>query len=91
MLLYDLVDSLPNGIDSNWAIGENFSGGQQQVAIARALYDKPKIIIFDEVTSSQDSRNENRIRKSIENLKGKITILTIHRFYTIKIVIIFLF
>ena len=87
LLLSDLVDSLPNGIDSNLGDrGKFLSGGQQQrVAIARALYDKPKIIIFDEVTSSQDSRNENRIRKSIENLKGKITILTIsHRFYTIK-------
>ena len=85
--LSDLVDSLPNGIDSNLGDrGKFLSGGQQQrVAIARALYDKPKILIFDEVTSSQDSRNENRIRKSIENLKGKITILTIsHRFYTIK-------
>ena len=85
--LSDLIKSLPNGIDSNLGDKGNFlSGGQKQrVAIARALYNDPKILIFDEATSSQDSKNENYIRESIDNLKGEITILSIsHRFYTIN-------
>ena len=85
--LEELVSSLPKGLDSKLGErGKLISGGQQQrVAIARALYDNPKILIFDEATSSLDAKNENFIKESINKLKGKITIISIsHRFYTIR-------
>ena len=85
--LEDLVKNLPHGINSNLGDrGKYLSGGQEQrVAIARALYQRPSILIFDESTSFQDSKNENLIRKSINNLKGEITIISIsHKFSFIQ-------
>ena len=85
--LEDLVNLLPNGINSKLGErGKFLSGGQEQrVAIARALYQNPSILIFDEATSFQDSKNENLIRKSINNLKGDVTVLSIsHKFSFIK-------
>ena len=62
------------------------SGGERQrIAIARALYIKPSLIIFDEATSSLDNKTEREIISSIEELKGKITILMIaHRLSTLE-------
>ena len=55
------------------------------MAIARAIYINPSIIIFDEATSSLDNNTEKEIIDAIENLKGKITILMIaHRLSTLK-------
>ena len=85
--LEDLLKNLPNGIFSYIGReGKFLSGGQaQRVAVARALYKKPDILIFDEATSSQDAENENFIKQSIQNLKGNITILSIsHNFNVIK-------
>lgn len=61
--------------------GITLSGGQRQrVSIARALYDKPEILIFDEATSSLDVNTENSIINEISKLKNKKTILIItHR------------
>lgn len=83
----DFLDDLPTGIDS--FIGERgvrLSGGQQQrVAIARALYKKPEVIIFDEATSSLDTKSENKIQETIYKLKGKQTLIIIaHRLSTIE-------
>ena len=85
--LEDLINNLPNGIFSY--IGERgkfLSGGQaQRVAVARALYQNPSILIFDEATSFQDAENENLIKKSIQNIKSNRTILSIsHNFNVIK-------
>jgi ABC-type multidrug transport system fused ATPase/permease subunit len=84
--MQDFMDNMPNGIDS--FIGERgvkLSGGQQQrVAIARALYDGPEIMIFDEATSSLDTRSEKAIQKTIYSFKGKQTLIVIaHRLSTV--------
>ncbi len=85
--LEKFVTNLPNGIESE--VGERgarISGGEKQrLAIARAIYINPSIIIFDEATSSLDNNTEKEIIDAIENLKGKITILMIaHRLSTLK-------
>jgi len=83
----DFIDNLPDNIDS--FIGERgikLSGGQQQrVAIARALYRKPQVMIFDEATSSLDTKSEKSIQKTIYSFKGKQTLIIIaHRLTTIE-------
>ena len=85
--LSELINTLPKGISS--LIGDRgklLSGGQQQlIAIARALYKDPEILILDEATSSLDSISEKLIRDALKRLKGKITVLTIaHHFSNIK-------
>jgi ABC-type bacteriocin/lantibiotic exporter with double-glycine peptidase domain len=62
--------------------GEKISGGQRQrIGIARALYNDPKIIIFDESTSSLDLNTEKQIIDEINLYKGKKTIIIIsHRY-----------
>ena len=81
------MSSIPNGLDT--IIGEggtNLSGGQKQrLAIARALVQKTKIILFDEATSALDNETQADIQTAIDNLKGEYTVLIIaHRLSTIK-------
>ena len=85
--LDDFIETLPNGLDTK--VGESgikLSGGQKQrVAIARAMLRKSSIIIFDESTSSLDNIAQAQIKKSIDNIKGKSTIVIVaHRLSTIK-------
>ncbi|MDC0916613.1 ABC transporter ATP-binding protein [Flavobacteriaceae bacterium] len=85
--LNSFVDDLEEGI--NTKVGERgiqLSGGQKQrIGIARALYHKPEILIFDEATASLDSKTEKELIKSIYNLKGKKTIIMVaHRLTTLK-------
>jgi len=83
----DFLADLPEGIDTS--IGERgvrLSGGQQQrVAIARALYFRSEVIVFDEATSSLDTRSEKAIQETIQKLKGHETLIIIaHRLSTVK-------
>ena len=83
----DFIATLPKGI--NTKVGESgvkLSGGQKQrLAIARALLRNSSIIIFDESTSSLDNFAQENIKRSIDNLKGKSTIVIVaHRLSTIK-------
>ncbi len=85
--LTSLVESLPHGLDSD--IGERgakLSGGQsQRLAIARSLVRNPKILVFDEATSSMDTLTERQIVNTLKNLAGKHLIVTIaHRLSTFR-------
>jgi ABC-type multidrug transport system fused ATPase/permease subunit len=66
--------------------GINLSGGERQrIAIMRSLYTDPELLIFDEATSSLDSKSENSIIKTIDKIKGSVTIIMIaHRLSTVE-------
>ncbi len=85
--LEDMVRALPEQLDAK--IGEagvRISGGQRQrLGIARALYNNPDILVFDEATSALDNETEAAIMESIDNLKGRKTLVIIaHRLSTIE-------
>ncbi len=85
--LNSLLNRLPNGLDT--ALGEggkNLSSGQKQlIALARALATKPKILILDEATSSLDSETESLIQRSLNELKGSVTLIVVaHRLSTVR-------
>jgi len=66
--------------------GIRLSGGQRQrIGIARALYRKSKLLLFDEATSSLDIETEKAIVDCIKDLEGKATLIVItHRLQTLK-------
>ena len=79
--LEDLINSLPQKLESN--IGEQglkLSGGQRQkISLARTLYLDPKIIIFDESTSSLDMKSENDFMEILNKIKiNKIILFITH-------------
>lgn len=84
--LHELIEALPNGIQTR--VGENglrLSGGQRQrIGIARAMYRNPKILVFDEATSSLDTLSEMQLTNEIEKLHGQISsIIVAHRLSTV--------
>ena len=66
--------------------GSRLSGGQQQrIGIARALYNKSELILFDEATSSLDSKTESDVMDAIDNISDDVTVIIIaHRTDTLK-------
>ncbi len=80
------ISQLPEGLST--LVGERglkLSGGEKQrVSIARALLKRPPIMVFDEATSSLDSRSESAILDAIHEISGNYTSLVIaHRLSTV--------
>ncbi len=76
-VIYDFINSLP--LKEKTIVGENgksLSGGQiQRMGIARALYNNPSILIFDESTNSLDSNTEKEFMNILKELKNNKTII----------------
>lgn len=84
----EFIEKLPNTYNSIVSEqGNNLSGGQRQrLAIARALYRNPEILILDEATSSLDPTSEQKVQDTLNWFKaqGKTIIIIAHRLTTIK-------
>jgi ATP-binding cassette subfamily B protein len=85
--ILDFIEDLPNGF--NTYLGENgatLSGGEKQrIAIARAMYKEPEVLVLDEATSALYSSSENYVQKAVEsfNKTNKTTVIIAHRLSTV--------
>jgi len=81
--ILDFIETeLPNGFNTN--VGERgirLSGGQRQrIGLARALYQRPSLLILDEATSALDVATETKLLNALRSLSGKVTmIVAAHR------------
>lgn len=85
--LLEVIENLPNGVHSQLGKHtEGLSGGQiQRLGIARALYQRPRLLILDEATSALDAVSENVINQALSYFQGKMTMVVIaHRLSTVK-------
>lgn len=81
------VGELPDGLETQ--VGERgvrISGGQRQrIAIARALYQDPSVLVFDEGTSALDNKTESEFMAALRRLRGSRTIVMVaHRLSTVR-------
>jgi ATP-binding cassette subfamily B protein len=82
------IRELPDGFDTLLGPrGSGLSGGQKQrVAFARALAGGPLLLILDEPTSALDGESERRVRDTITELKGQVTLVIVaHRLSTLDV------
>jgi ATP-binding cassette subfamily C protein len=85
--LGDLILDLPQGIDTPLGkLKDSLSGGQmQRLGLARAIYSKPNLLVMDEATSALDAESEAEIQKTLEEMRGQVTVVVIaHRLNTIQ-------
>ena len=86
----EFIDRLPKKYDQmlgkEFEGGEELSGGQwQKLAIARAFYEEPPVLILDEPTSAIDAEAEYEIFSNLEKqYKNKTLVLVSHRFSTVR-------
>ncbi|MFF3568416.1 ABC transporter ATP-binding protein [Nocardia jiangxiensis] len=85
--LGDLIDSLPDGLDT--VVGERgyrLSGGERQrLTIARLLLEQPRVVVLDEATASLDSTSEAAVQEAVaEVLTGRTALVIAHRLSTIR-------
>ncbi|MCU0292896.1 MAG: ABC transporter transmembrane domain-containing protein [Thermoanaerobaculaceae bacterium] len=83
----EFIAEFPDGFDT--MVGESgvrLSGGQRQrLAVARALYKNPPILILDEATSALDAQSEGIVQRALENLmRGRSTLVIAHRLATVR-------
>ncbi|MDD3115004.1 MAG: type I secretion system permease/ATPase [Anaerovibrio sp.] len=83
---HEFIIDLPNGYDTQ--VGEqgtSLSGGQRQrIAIARALLNNPRLIIFDEATSALDYKSESIVMKNLDKIaRGRTMLIIAHRLSTV--------
>jgi ATP-binding cassette subfamily B protein len=84
---HEFIERLPQGYDTQIGErGQKLSGGQRQrLALARAIYKNPKILVLDEATSAVDNETEAAIQKSLDQIaKGRTTLVIAHRLSTVR-------
>ena len=82
----DIIEKLPNGVDTVIGTkGVYLSGGEQQrIAIARVMLKNAPVLILDEATAFADPDNETRVQAALANLsRGKTVIMIAHRLSTV--------
>ncbi|MDW5416575.1 ABC transporter ATP-binding protein [Iodobacter sp. CM08] len=84
---HEFIERLPQGYDTQIGErGQKLSGGQRQrLALARAIYKNPKILVLDEATSAVDNETEAAIQRSLDQIaKGRTTLVVAHRLSTVR-------
>jgi subfamily B ATP-binding cassette protein HlyB/CyaB len=84
---HDFILQMPKAYDTVIdERGGNLSGGQRQrIAIARALIDNPRVLLFDEATSALDYESESEIRRNMKAMcRGRTVIIIAHRLSAVR-------